>query len=158
MGDLLMKKVFAVTLAIIMIFALAACGGGSAPAATPAPTPEPTPAPAAPQEIEGEFFPGLKDEDIPEDLLRKAGRVVSAEKVASNEAGFNYEVFIVLADAPMHFYSILSDHYNVRANSSELPLEEDQERNYHFDWGDIILSNKELLINEGEIHIHAFIK
>jgi len=151
-----MKKLIALMLAIVLIFALAACGGGT-PAPTPAPTPEPTPAPTPVPEIEGEFFPGIKDEDIPDILLRKAGKVASAERVASNEAGFNYEVFIVLADAPMNFYSILSNHYEVGAESSDLPLEEDQIRTYTFDWGVIELSPKELLINEGEIRIHAMI-
>jgi len=153
-----MKKLLALLIAMIMIFTLVACGGGgggdtSAGSATPAP--ERTPAPTPPPEIEGEFFPGIKDEELPEILLRKAGRVESAEKVASNEAGFNYEVFIVLADAPMNFYSILSNHYEVGAISADLPLEEDQVRTYTFDWGVIELSPKELLIEKGELHIHA---
>ena len=155
-----MKRIIALTLAVILVFALAACGGGSSGSGGNNSQPELTPtvtAPPAQEEVDGEFFPGIKDEDIPEDLMRKAGRVAKAEKTPSDDPDFSYEVFIVLEDAPMHFYSILSDHYNVRANSSELPLEEDQERYYHFDWGDIILSNKELLINEGEIRIQAFI-
>jgi len=151
-----MKKFFALILAVVMILALAACGGGSGGTQTQStPRPDtPTPAPT-PVEIEGEFFPGISDDDIPEDLLRKAGSVKSAEFKPSDDPDFTSEVFIVLADAPMHFYSILSDHYNVRAISSELPLEEDQERFYFFEWGEVTLSNKELLINEGEIHIHA---
>ncbi|MCL2821418.1 MAG: hypothetical protein FWD38_11455 [Oscillospiraceae bacterium] len=159
-----MKKLFALILAIIMVFALAACGGGGSSGSGSGNTPSGgqgqanvnTPPPVQ-EAIEGEFFPGIKDEDIPEDLMRKAGTVVSAQKIPSNNADFSYEVEIVLEGAPMHFYSILSDHYNVRAESSELPLEEDQERYYFFDWGEIILSNKELLIDEGRIIIQAFI-
>ena len=153
-----MKKLLTMIIVVIMIFTLTACGGGGGGTTEPAaPTPEPTPAPTPPPEIEGEFFPGIKDEDIPEILKRKAGRVASAERVASNEAGYNYEVFIVLADAPMNFYSILSNHYEVGAISADLPLEEDQVRTYTFDWGVIELSPKELLIDEGEIHIHALL-
>jgi len=150
-----MKKYLALILAMIMIFTLAACGGGGTPATPVEPTPEPTPAPTPVPEIEGEFFPGIKDEDIPEILMRKAGKVTRAEKLASNEAGYNYEVFIVLSEAPMNFYSILSNHYEVGALTADLPLEEDQVRTYTFDWGLIELSAKELLIESGEIHIHA---
>ena len=151
-----MKKLFTLTLVAAMIFALAACSGGGAADPTPEPTPTPTPVPT-PVEIEGEFFPGIKDEDIPEVLLRKAGRVESAILIVSEEPDFTSEVFIVLADAPMHFYSILSNHYEVAAISSDLPLEEDQVRTYVFDWGLIELSAKELLIESGEIHIHAML-
>lgn len=42
-----MKKALALVLALVMMFALSACGGSSAPAATPAPTPAPTEEPKA---------------------------------------------------------------------------------------------------------------
>ena len=41
-----MKKVLAFLLAAVMVFALCACGGSSAPAATPAPAQDAAPAPA----------------------------------------------------------------------------------------------------------------
>ena len=40
-----MKKVLAFLLAAVMVFALCACGGSSAPAATPAPAQDAAPAP-----------------------------------------------------------------------------------------------------------------
>ena len=42
-----MKKALALVLALVMMFALSACGGSSTPAATPAPTPAPTEEPKA---------------------------------------------------------------------------------------------------------------
>ena len=153
-----MKKLIALTIAVIMVFALAACGGGGetdapeTPAPDPAPSPNPTP---APQEPDGDFFPGLSNDEIPEILMRKAGQVESAVKEPSGDPDYTSEITIVLAGCPMHFYSILSDHYNGGAISSELPLEEDQMRFYTFDWGIIELSNKELLINDGKIKIVA---
>jgi len=148
-----MKKILVLTIAILMIFMIAACGGGGGatpdePATNPPTAPPPT-------EPEGDFFPGISDDDLPEIMKRKAGRVESATFVPSSDPDFTSEIFITLADCPMHFYSILSDHYNVGALSSELPLEEDQMRYYTFDWGVIELSNKELLINQGEIKVHA---
>ena len=50
-----MKKIFALLLALCMVFALAACGQPAAPAATEAPAPAPTEAPApAPTEVPAE--------------------------------------------------------------------------------------------------------
>ena len=150
-----MKKVFVLMLVTIMIFILAACGGGNSdpiiptiPTATPERTPDPN-------EIEGEFFPGISDEDIPEILMRKAGKVESAERVASDNPDFSYEVFIVLAEVPMNFYSILSLHYQNGSIEYDVPLDESLIRTFSFDWGLIEMSNKDLIINEGKIEVHA---
>jgi len=150
-----MKKVLVLMLVTIMIFILAACGGGNTDPITPTiPTTAPQRTPD-PNEIEGEFFPGISDEDIPEILMRKAGTVESAVKVASDDPDFSYEVFIVLADVPMNFYSILSHHYQMGSTEYDVPLDESLNRTFSFDWGYIEMSNKDLIINDQKIEIHA---
>jgi len=154
-----MKKIITLTLSILMIFALAACGGGGDTVVPEEPPEEeetaPAPAPPVQEEIEGEFFPGLSDNEIPEVLKRKAGQVESATKEPSDDPAFSYEIVIILAGCPMNFYSILSDHYNQEAITSELPLDESLERFYTFDWGEITLSSKQMLIEEDLIKIIA---
>ena len=155
-----MKKLFALILVMIMIFSLAACGGGGNGGTTPDATPEPTPTPAAtppPVEIEGEFFPGIKDEDIPEILMRKTGVVESAVKIPSDNPDYSDEVFITLAEVPINFFSILSHHYQDASIEADVPLDESLGRSFTFDWGLIEMSSKDLLINEGKIEIHALI-
>jgi len=159
-----MKKFFALTFAIIMVFTLTACGGGNGnnndgTAATNESTPEPeaTPTPEAQEEIEGEFFPGISDGDIPDILLRKAGRVESASLVASDDPEFTSEVLIVLSGCPMNFFSILSNHYETGSLTAELPLDESLGRSFTFDWGTLEMSSKDLIMESGEIHVHAFI-
>jgi len=153
-----MKKLLVLLLVTVMIFALAACGVRGAGNTDPITPTIPTTAPARtpdPNEIEGEFFPGISDDDIPEILKRKAGTVESAVKVTSDSAEFSYEVFIVLADVPMNFYSILSHHYQSGSTEYDVPLDESLNRTFSFDWGYIEMSNKDLIINEGKIEVHA---
>jgi len=151
-----MKKFLAMILAVLMIFTLIACGGGSGGSTTPDPTPTPTPTPTPEPEEEGDFFPGIANEDIPEILMRKTGTVENAVKVPSENPDYSYEVYITLADVPMNFFSILSNHYQVGANEYDVPLDESLGRSFTFDWGRIEMSNKELLIAEEKIEIHAF--
>ena len=54
-----MKKILALLLALTMVFALAACGGGSAPAATQAPAAE------APAEAPAEEAPAAEAAPVP---------------------------------------------------------------------------------------------
>jgi len=150
-----MKKIIVLVLVSGLIFLLAACGGGNSDPiipTIPTVTPERTP---DPNEIEGEFFPGISDEDIPDILRRKAGVVESAVKVASDDPDFSYEVFIVLAEVPMNFYSILSHHYQMGSTEYDVPLDESLNRTFSFDWGYIEMSNKDLIINDQKIEIHA---
>jgi len=160
-GEQKMKKLIALTIAVLMIFTLVACGGGgsggttSGPAQEADPTPEPATPTPPPQEIEGEFFPGIKDEDIPEILMRKVGIVEHAEKVESSDPAFSYEIFITLAEVPINFFSILSFHYQDASESYDVPLDESLVRTYSYDWGYIELSPKDLLIEEGRLKIHA---
>ena len=151
-----MKRVFVLVLVLVMGVTLIACGGGggSDPVVTPTPTATPVPTPD-PTEIEGEFFPGIKDEEIPEILMRKTGVVESAVKVVSDNPDFSYEVFIVLAEIPINFFSILSHHYQSGSISAEVPLDESLGRSFVFDWGYIEMTSKELLIDTGKIEIHA---
>jgi len=158
-----MKKIFALIFAIIMVFALTACGGGSSNGGgnttQDTPTPTPTPTPAAPVEIEGEFFPGISDDDIPAVLMKKAGVVNEATFAPSANPDFTSEVTIILGNCPINFFSILSDHYNKDDGliESDLPLDESLGRTFTYDWGILEMSSKEIIIETGEVHIHAFI-
>jgi len=152
-----MKKLFALLLVTVMIFTLAACGSGNTDPVTPTiptPTPERTP---DPNEVEGEFFPGIPDDEIPDILKRKAGTVESAVKVVSDDPDFSYEVFIVLVDAALSFYNILSHHYQSGSLSHVVPLDESLGRSFTFDWGYIEMSSTDLFIDESKIEIHALI-
>ncbi len=55
-----MKKLIAILLTLVMVFALCACGGTTAPEPTPEPTPEATPEPT----LEPTPEPGLSVDDI----------------------------------------------------------------------------------------------
>jgi len=159
-----MKKLFALTFVVIIAFTLTACGGGSSSgndgttvSNEQTPTPEAAPTPEPQEEIEGEFFPGISDDDIPEILLRKAGRVESASLIPSDDPEFTSEVLIVLSECPINFFSILSNHYETGSLTAELPLDESLGRSFTFDWGTLEMSSKDLIMEAGEIHVHAFI-
>jgi len=150
-----MKKLLALLIGLIMVFSVAACGGGSTDPVVPTiPTtaPERTP---DPNEVEGEFFPGIADEDIPDILKRKAGTVERAERITSDDPEFSYEVFIVLTDTALSFYNILSHHYQSGSISHDVPLDESLGRSFTYDWGYIEMSEMDLVINESKIEIHA---
>ena len=78
-----MKKIVALLLALVMVFALAACGSSSAPAATQAPAAEaPAEAPAADLKV-GFIF--LHDENSTYDL-----NFMSAAKETCEKLGVDY--------------------------------------------------------------------
>ena len=153
-----MKKIAALVLVCLMIFMLAACNGGGGGAPDPTPTPEATPTPTPtpdPTAAGGEFFPGIPNDDIPDVLMRTAGELESAIKVPSTDPDFSYEVFIVLAEIPINFFSILSHHYESGSIEAEVPLDESLGRSFVFDWGYIEMTSKDLIIEEGKIEVHA---